>query len=277
MRSGVLGCLLVLLVPRVGVAQEARLGDAREAALAADSEVTEAVPPPPDARAERSAEPSAADPVRAARLEAWLDVRASDDQRDAILAGVSGFVGGAVGIGGGVWIWTDQLFGLTDFGRPMIGSLLVALGALELGLGIVALAAPPVSAQRLARWRLAIEGGLGAEELAGFEGELRADADAARQGRWITMAGGAGLALAGAGVATLAGTLEGLSELDRLYGGVVGGVYGLFGLVLFATSFIESPTETAWSQYSLGQGPRASAIAIRPIVGAGSLGLAGTF
>jgi len=273
MRSAVLGgLLLLLLAPRAALAQDASVGDPSEPA--APGEVTEAVPPPPDVL---PSAPSAADPARAARLEAWLDVRASDDQRDAILAGVSGFVGGAVGIGGGVWIWTDQLFGLTDFGRPMIGSLLVALGALELGLGIVAFAAPPVSAQRLARWRLAIEGGLGAEELASFEGELRADADAARQGRWITMAGGAGLALAGAGVATLAGTLEGLSELDRLYGGVVGGAYGLFGLLLFATSFIESPTETAWSQYSLGQGPRASAISIRPIVGAGSLGLAGTF
>lgn len=274
MRSGVLGCLLVLLVPRVGVAQEARLGDASEAALAADSEGTEAVPPPPDVLPSAA---RAADPARAARLEAWLDVRASDDQRDAIVAGVSGIGGGTLGIAAGVWIWTDQLFGLTDFGRPMIGSLLVALGAIEVGWGIVALAAPPVSAQRLARWRLAIEGGLSAEALASFEGELRADADAARQGRWIAMAGGAGLALAGAGIATLAGTLEGLSELDRLYGGLVGGAYGLVGLLLFATSFIESSAETAWSQYSQGQGPRASAIAIRPIVGAGSLGLAGTF
>ena len=138
-------------------------------------------------RARPDAAPSAptADPTRAARLEAWLDVRASDDQRDSIFVGVVGIAGGAVGIAGGVWIWTDQLFGLTAFGRPMVGSLLLALGAIEMGVGIVALAAPPVSAQRLARWRLAIEGGLGAEELASFEGELRSDADAARQSRCV--------------------------------------------------------------------------------------------
>lgn len=264
--------LAVLIAPRAALAQDAPLDD--PAVELSEPGATESVPPPPATTA--TPPPAAVDGARAARLEAWLEVRASDDRRDAIIAGVTGIGGGVVSAVAGAWIWADQIFGFSPLGRPLFGSLLLALGGVELAFGIAALAAPPVSVQRLARWRLALEEGMTPEQLAAFEGELRADADAARQERWLVMAGGAGLALAGAGIGVLAGTVEGLTDLDRLYGGLVGGAYGLAGLVLFLTSFIESPAETAWNQYQRGEGPRA-VLSVRPVFGAGSLGLAGTF
>lgn len=264
----VLATFLVGL-PASALAQSAQLGDPSDPPQAGEGAPThEEVPPPPT---------HVADTDRAARLEAWLDVRASDDRRDALLGGAMGVTAGALLGGLGVWMWSDNLFGAAPFGRPMIGSLSLAMGGMMLGLGIVALAVPPLSVERLARFRAAAGEGMTAAALASFEGELRAEADAARQARWLSAAMGVGVALAGGTIAVLSASLDGLEELDRIYGGAVGGGYALFGVLLFAMSFIESPAETAWREYEAGRGPEQAHANVRFLAGLGSIGLAGEF
>ncbi|HEY8429746.1 MAG TPA: hypothetical protein VIL20_15285 [Sandaracinaceae bacterium] len=256
------------LLPRLAEAQASRLGDPAPPRIEASAEA-EAVPPPPS--------PAALDPERLARLEAWLEALAAHDARDALLSGTLGLVAGALGAAAGTWVWSDDLFGTAPFGRPMVGSLLLAAGGMSLGLGVYSLAATPRSVSRLARYRRAAEAGMTPEALAAFEGELRAEAEVARTERWVSLAVGTGIALAGATIGILSASLDGLQELDRLYGVLVGGAYGVIGIVFAVASLFDSPAETALHEYEAGRSPRASGPTVRFLAGPGALGLAGTF
>lgn len=254
-------CMLAIcvLAPALAFAQSETL-----------DEPDEVVPPAPVV--ERA--PETVDSERASRLDAWLELRAHETERDALLAGIAGIGGGALLMGMGVWMWADDAFGSATFGRPLMGSLTLALGGVGVGLGVAALVTAEPAVERLRRWREANERGLTNEDLARFEGELRAEADAARFARFVSMATSIGLAVGGGAILGLSLGIDGLSELDRIYGASIGGAYVAFGALMFGLSFIESPEETAWNRYQRDEGPQVS---IQPVIGIGSLGVAGTF
>ncbi|MEM8606898.1 MAG: hypothetical protein AAGF92_07320 [Myxococcota bacterium] len=163
-----------------------------------------------------------------------------------------------------------------------IGVGFMVAGAANLTAGVFAATRVVHETRRLRRWDDAIEIGVDADELARFEGELRASSEV-RQGerlllRWTSLTN----ALAGAVVLALAAVPDGSSNEDRRAGFIAGGIFMGVGLSLFATTFRPLPSENAWSEYGrrrLPSGRGGVRVGVAPSVmrRGGSLSLAGRF
>ncbi len=234
---------------------------------------------PEDAPSSEDAPPSSrlADPALVARMEAQLVQRAHGDEVSGVVNGVIGLGFGGVLIGGSIWLALDVgAFG--GFGGPspiLITSLAVA--PMMIASGIYSLIGIRSNTDRLLRWRAAMDGELSAIELARFEGELRAEANAARVSRWGSFALGVGILVGGVIAMILGGALDGFDDDFRAITIGGGGGFVAIGGVLMGTSFLESSVEQMWNQYRRGDAAQIAGFSIRPVFGLGGVGLVGTF
>jgi len=215
-----------------------------------------------------------ADAVLVARMEELLVQRARGESVSGWIGGLTTIGLGAVLVGSAIWLSIDE----SGFGTPNLGAILgLAVAPLSIASGIYSLLGIRTHGDRLTRWRAAMEGELSDVELGRFEGELRAEANSARLGRWASFALGVGVLVGGVTTMVLGGALDGFDDEFRAI--VVGGGGGitLLGAILTGTSFLESSVEQMWNQYRGGDATPSADIDIRPMVGPGGVGLVGTF
>lgn len=260
-----LACVLGALAPASASAQVAE-------------ELTDPAGPPDDASEEAPVATRRADPALIARMQDQLERRAQSEITSGVVTGVTSLSLGVLLLGSSIWLSVDEdAFGL-GFGTPSLPAITgFAASPMLLATGLYTLLAVRSNGDRLERWRAAMAGELTALELGRFEGELRAEANAARVSRWGGFALGVGLMVGGATTLILSAALDGFDDETR---GIVAGTGGLFlalGGVVTGTSFIESSVEQMWSDYQRGAPSPQAGASVQLVVGLGSVGLVGTF
>lgn len=196
------------------------------------------------------------------------------------IAAITGITIGTTLLGLGVWrlVETNPQ---NAFSRGVGAGFMVA-GAANLTAGVFAATRITHETRRMQRWERALEVGVDEVELGRFEGELRASREI-REGerlllRWTSLTN----AMAGAIIAGLSAIPDGSSSTDKLGGYISGAIFFVVGMSLFATSFKELPSETAWQEYSRRRAPSTRALAsfgVAPNVSrrGGGLAFGGTF
>ena len=222
--------------------------------------------------------PRRASPALIARMEAQLTDRARSERTSSIINGVVGLATGGALFGASLWLSVDEdAFG-AGFGTPNPAAITgFSVSPMLLAMGIYSLIGIGSDGDRLLRWRAAMNGELSALELGRFEGELRAEANAARVSRWATTALGVGILAGGAATMVLGGALDGFDDEFRAVIVGTGGAYLVIGAVLTGTSFLESSVEQMWNQYRSGEESPPLGFTIQPVLGPGSVGIVGTF
>lgn len=219
--------------------------DELEAPAQPAAEVAPSVLPPPPALGGSSV-----------LLEAWLERRAMDESMMRVTTAVTALSAGLALAGLSTWILADEAFAGAGYGRVAVGAMGIVLSALAVGLATYQLAVPSVAEGRWARYTA---GPRDPRELARFEGELRAEAEAARRERFTVLVIGASSMAASLGfLITTAALDSGLTDADRLFGYTTAGTLGALGLALTILSLFDSPAENAWRSVEAGTLPRAA-------------------
>ncbi len=204
---------------------------------------------------------------REARLDTWLSMWGGSAESARLWAGGVGIAGAGIVAALGIWQW-DQ----SPEMRPLWGTGF-GVAILELALAVAQLAVPSPQELRLARFRAAQrEGALDPEELAAFEGEIRAEAEAAAQMRRIMLGIGLGLVAAG-GVGLGLTAALGQNVEEWVWGYTLSGLGMLIGTVTAIISPFETPIEQEWAAYRRGFAP-ATSVSVAPVVGPDVIGLA---
>ena len=213
-----------------------------------------------------------------------MDEILRDSTREMIrvqkIAAITGITIGTALLGLGTWrlVETNPQ---NAFSRG-VGVGFIVAGAANLTAGVFAVTRVTHETRRLRRWDAALEVGVDEVELGRFEGELRASREV-RQGerlllRWTSLTN----AMAGAIVIGLSAIPDGSSNTDRLGGYISGAIFIVVGMSLFATTFKELPSETAWQEYSRRRVPSTRSLAsfgVAPSISrrGGGLSFGGTF
>ena len=196
------------------------------------------------------------------------------------IAAITGITIGTALLGLGTWRLVESK-PQSAFTRGLGVGFMVA-GAANLTAGVYAATRVTHELRRLRRWEAALEIGVDDDELARFEGELRASREI-REGerlllRWTSLTN----AMAGAIVIGLSAIPDGSSNTDKLGGYIAGSVFIAVGMSLFATTFKQLPSETAWEEYSRRRAPSTRTLAsfrVAPNISRRGVGLSfgGTF
>jgi len=202
---------------------------------------------------EPAAEPHALDvyatDAERAHLRGWLEYAAGAERRQRRSAGVNNVLAGAVLMGAGVGLYVSKSSSLGDADKGL-GLALIGGSSLFLAVGIFQLARKSDGETRLKRWSEVDNESLTIRELGRYEGELRAQSEAAARALRLQRWGNFGLFMGGA----LMLGLTPVSNLeDKGTGYIVGGFTAGFGLLGFAFSFIGSPQAEYWKAYQAGQ------------------------
>lgn len=275
---GLIGLSLALsLLPSAAGAQAPEeLASPTDPPPSAEAPVPEApastvqVPPPSEA-----VPPPSVDPRRVELMSATLEGLAGQDQLLTTIAAITGLVASATLIGLGSYVLADPAFITSEETRLAIGVTGLVVGPLGIAAGISLLAFGVPSGDRLARWRAALDGGMDAEELARFEGELRGEVMLIRQQRSTAVLLAVGL-LVGGGLTLAVGGAADMTDDARVIVLAVGGGVAAGGALGIGTAFLDTPVETAWERYQRGE-LAATGVRVRPFVGPGGAGVAGTF
>ncbi|MEM9730028.1 MAG: hypothetical protein AAF997_15720, partial [Myxococcota bacterium] len=222
------------------------------APVISDVPQAEQVSPLPDVEATdpNAPTPYATDAQRA-YLRSWLEYAANVEKRQRRSAGVNGVIGGSLFMAIGLSLYLSSSSSLDDFDKG-IGLALIGASSLYLSVGIFRLAKKSDGERRLDRWYVADNGQMTAREFGRFEGELRAQAEAAERAVRLQRWGNFGLFMGGA----LMLGLTPVSNLqDKETGYIVGGVTAGVGLLGFAFSFMGSPQANYWKAYQAGLPP----------------------
>jgi len=168
-------------------------------------------------------------------------------------AAAAGITGGAILLGLSAWRLLEEPPS-TQYSRGL-GVMFMTLGMADLTTGVFAAVRVSHERHRLERWHKARKEGITKAELAHFEGELQASRDF-RQGerllvRWVALTH----ALAGVFVVAFTPIPDSADRSDRASGYVVGAVFFAVGLATFGTSFRQTPSEKAWSEYKSRKKP----------------------
>ncbi|MFK7987121.1 MAG: hypothetical protein AB8I08_13940 [Sandaracinaceae bacterium] len=218
-----------------------------------------------------------ADPALVLRMNGLLRERASGESGGNVVNGILGLASGATLLAGSIWMAADdEAFGGFGGASPaMITGF--AISPVMFVWGVYSLLGLGANNDRLLRWTSARAGGLSAVELARFEGELRAEANAARVSRTATLVLGVGVAAGGAITAILGGALEDVD--DELRWSTVGAGAGLaaIGGLMIGLSFLESGVEQLWSRYRAGGEPTSTESTVELVISPTGVGVAGTF
>jgi len=168
-------------------------------------------------------------------------------------AAASGISGGVILLGLATWrlIENDPQ---SQYSRGL-GVMFMTLGMTDLTIGVYAATRIPHEKRRLHRWERAREDGVTDIELAHFEGELQASSEIRQGERLLVRWTGLTHALAGLMVLAYTPLPDSLSPSDRVSGYVIGGLFVATGMVAFATSFRDTPSEKAWHEYATRKKP----------------------
>lgn len=216
----------------------------------------EAVPAPPQAELEVVDGDFYVEPDPVLRLEGWL---LANERRNAIAriaAGILGLVVGAASISGAVWAFTLDDPAL----RGTLGSLFVLEGVFTAGLGVAMLNVTTPQEDRYQRWRLAVDRGATAVDVAGFAGEFYAEAETQRFARLLAAVSGFAMAAGGAATVTLGAAMDFGStpegEEGRLIALTLGGTFLVTGLLVGLVGLlVKAPIEQDWERYQQGLAP----------------------
>jgi hypothetical protein len=193
------------------------------------------------------------------RLRRWMAVRASRSPDTGWFGGVA--IGmGALAIGAGIAVpvlVNDAELNLT---LPSVG--LIALGAVEIGLGVVMLVAPNVPRDEYHRIPT---GPLSEREIGRLEGLIRHDAELAAFGRQMLMWSGIGFAVGGLGAMPVVALEPPSSVVDLSLSWGFAGASAFIGVLYVIMSLFETPQEGDWRDYQRGLMPRETPqISVRP-------------
>ncbi|MEM7136535.1 MAG: hypothetical protein AAF500_08150 [Myxococcota bacterium] len=185
-----------------------------------------------------------------AHLGAWLEYSAAAAGRQRRSSGANGLVAGsiALGIGIGLYVSSSNAF---DKG---IGITLIATSSVYWSVAMFQLVRKSAAERRLVRWNQVNGASLTLQELGRFEGELRAQSEAADRARRLQRWGNFGLAMGGALMLGLTPVAD-LSDDSQRTAYIVGGVTVGVGLVAFGFSFLKSPESNYWKAYQAGVAP----------------------
>lgn len=157
------------------------------------------------------------------------------------------------GLTGGWWLYTA----LDDGGhqntktQALLGSLSLALAGIALSQSVACLFIPDdTDSDRLRRWHAALDGNsMDPQTLAGFEGELRAEQQAARRARYISGVRAVGSGLAALTLIALAATPV-LERDAETYAYLAGSIHVTISAWQIVRRFsAESPHERNWQYY----------------------------
>lgn len=211
-------------------------------------------------------------------LDELLRESMEETLRGRKIAAITGITFGSALLGLGTWRLVER--NPDNAYSRGIGVGFMVAGAANFTAGVFAATRVTHEARRLRRWEDALEVGVDQDELARFEGELRASNEV-RQGerlllRWTSFTN----ALAGVVVLALAAVPDGSSAEDRRAGYIAGGIFMGVGVSLFATTFRPLPSESAWSEYRRRRRPSTRVtIGVQPAVSrrGASVSLGGVF
>jgi len=243
----------------------------------AAAQLAEELTAPDEATAGATSSDRRADPATVARMAEVLEERARGERVSSTVNGVINLGVGAFLIGSSLWLALDvDAFG--GFGGPGPGVITgLAVAPMMIASGIYSLLGVQSNGDRLLRWRMAMNGELSAIELGRFEGELRAEANAARVSRWGSFALGVGILAGGLVTMILGAAFEDFDDEFRAITIGGGGGFAVIGGVMMGTSFLESSVEQMWRTYQRGSAAPTAGVNVRPVFGLGSVGLVGTF
>lgn len=184
------------------------------------------------------------------RMTAWL--RAQGESMETVK-----LLNGPASIGVGVAMMGVGVAGLADGvypEHPNLGWLQLAVGAMGVGQGLVWMLIRAEPDARMARWSQARAQGVDPDEMARFEGELRAYPYIARMERALFVWSGLGLIFGGA---LVAGATPGANLPDghAVASYVASGVYGGVGVALLFASLFFDLNDSAWERYQRGLAP----------------------
>ena len=290
MRRVVPGTLIAVLFAAAPAAAQHPPAEAETAPGATGlSDPAGVVPPPPTPETAVPAPPVGelevvdgdfyVEPDPVLRLEGWL---LANERRNAIAriaGGILGLVVGAASISGAVWAFTLDDPAL----RGTLGALFVLEGVFTAGLGVALLNLTTPQEDRYDRWRLTVERGATAVDVAGFAGEFYAEAETQRFARLLASVSGFAMAAGGAATVALGAAMDFGStpegEEGQLIALTLGGAFLVTGaLVGLVGLFVKSPIEQDWERYQRGlaplqRGERVS-ISVAPALGPRFAGLA---
>ncbi|MEM7436663.1 MAG: hypothetical protein AAF436_16020 [Myxococcota bacterium] len=198
-----------------------------------------------------------------AHLGAWLEYSAAAAARQRRSSGANGLVAGSIflGIGIGLYVSSSNSF---DKG---IGIALIASSSLYWSVAMFQLVRKSDAERRLVRWNQVNSASLTLQELGRFEGELRAQSEAADRAKRLQRWGNFGLAMGGALMLGLTPVAD-LSDNSQRTAYIAGGMTVGVGLLSFGFSFIKSPESNYWKAYQAGVAPpRAARWSAAPSVG----------
>jgi hypothetical protein len=195
---------------------------------------------------------SAAVPLeRVQRLELALQELSEAGATDATWGAIANVVFGSAWAALGAWVLIAHNDADEDPSSIEVGTVTLATGGSLLAAGLYGLGVPPTTdRRRLERWNtLRGQGTLDAIELARFEGELAAEADAARRSRVVSGVSHIGAATGGAAVIALAAAGQ-VAEGSRWFAYVMGGSMVAVGVgQALADLCGSSATEDIWQRY----------------------------
>ncbi|MGB5809764.1 MAG: hypothetical protein WBG86_04485 [Polyangiales bacterium] len=203
--------------------------------------------------------PVAPEPLASAldqeRLDVWLEYVAEAERQKRRFSGANQVVASALLMGFGAWG-----FSLSNPSTELdkgLGLAAVMLSGVSMSMGIAQLAKKSVAETRFARWRAVVGPSMTLREFSRFEGELRAQSEAASRMSRLVRWGNFGFALTGGLVLGLT-PVANLSGDGKTLGYIIGGVTFGMGMLGFGMSFAGPGEAGYWSAYQRGQIPRGS-------------------
>ena len=168
--------------------------------------------------------------------------------REQKFAAAAGITGGMILVGLGGWRLAESPpYNIYTRG---LGVMFMTLGMADLTTGIYAATRISHEQRRLERWKRARHNGITEVELAHFEGELLASQESRQGERLLVRWNGLTHAIAGVLVLAFTPIPDDSSQSDRVSGYIIGGIFVFTGMVAFAASFRDAPSEKAWKQYN---------------------------